>query len=159
MSRVPGRPEGPPPPDPASVADRVHSAAIHLLRRLRKQDEKSGLSAARVSALSVLVFSGPVTIGQLAEAEQVSAPTMTRLVVGMQREGLLKRDPDAHDRRVVWIRATPRGARILREARRRRVLTLARQLESLDPEELRVLARAARIFERLTASGPPPRES
>src|SRR5688572_19189778 len=99
-------------PDPTAVADRLHSAAIHLLRRLRKQDDAMGLSAARASALSVVVFGGPVTIGQLARAEQVSAPTMTRLLVGMERDGLLKRERDRDDGRVVWIRATPKGARI-----------------------------------------------
>jgi len=70
-----------------AVADRLHSAAIHLLRRVRKQDESLGLTAARASALSVLVFGGPVTIGQLARAEPVEAPTMTRLVVALAREG------------------------------------------------------------------------
>ena len=79
-----------------SVADRLHSAAIHLLRRLRREDEAMGLTAARASALSVLVFGGrPVTLGALAQAEQVSAPTITRLIVGMERDGLVRREPDA----------------------------------------------------------------
>src|SRR6476469_3956877 len=78
-----------------SVADRLHSAAIRLLRRLRREDEAMGLTAARASALSVLVFGGrPVTLGALAQAEQVSAPTVTRLIVGMERDGLVRRTPD-----------------------------------------------------------------
>ncbi|MEX2326023.1 MAG: MarR family transcriptional regulator, partial [Gemmatimonadaceae bacterium] len=80
--------------DQAAVADRLHSAAIHLLRRLRKQDDRSGITAARLSALSVVVFAGPVTMGQLALAEQVTAPTMTRLVAAMERDGLVAREPD-----------------------------------------------------------------
>src|SRR5437870_5061511 len=79
-----------------SLADRLHSAAIHLLRRLRRHDAAMGLSAARASALSVIVFGGPVTIGHLARAEQVSAPTITRLVLAMERDGLDGRDAE-HD--------------------------------------------------------------
>jgi DNA-binding MarR family transcriptional regulator len=145
-----------PPPDPSAVADRVHSAAIHLLRRLRKQDDASGLSAARLSALSVVVFGGPVTIGQLAGAEQVSAPTMTRLLVGMERDGLVKRSRDTHDGRVIWIRATTLGTRILREGRRRRVAALSKVLAALHPPELAMLAQAAETIERIANEVPMP---
>jgi DNA-binding MarR family transcriptional regulator len=140
----------PPPADRTALADRVHSAAIHLLRRLRKQDEATGLTAARLSALSVVVFGGPVTIGQLAGAEQVSAPTMTRLVVGLERAALVRRERDASDARVSWIHATPKGERILREGRRRRVAELARELETLSVADAEHLERAAAIIERLT---------
>jgi DNA-binding MarR family transcriptional regulator len=136
-------------PAPPVVADRVHSAAIHLLRRLRRQDEAIGLSAARMSALSVVVFGGPVTIGRLAEAEQVSGPTITRLLAGMERDGLLKRARDADDRRVIWIKATPRGTRLLQEGRRRRVEALAAELAALNPADLTLLARAAELIERV----------
>ncbi len=136
--------------DRTALADRVHSAAIHLLRRLRKQDEASGLTAARLSALSVVVFGGPLTIGQLASAEQVSAPTMTRLVVGLECDGLVKREGDANDARVSWLRATAKGDRILREGRRRRVAELARELEALSAAEAQDLTRAAAIIERIT---------
>ncbi|MGK2934135.1 MAG: MarR family winged helix-turn-helix transcriptional regulator [Gemmatimonadaceae bacterium] len=135
--------------DAAVVADRLHSAAIHLLRRLRKQDDRSGLSAARLSALSVAVFAGPVTMGQLAAAEQVTAPTMTRLIAAMERDGLVAREPDQDDGRVVWIRATAKGARILYAARDRRVATLAADLAALDRSDLTLLAEAAGIIERL----------
>jgi DNA-binding MarR family transcriptional regulator len=136
----------------ADVADRLHSAAIHLLRRLRKQDDASGLSAARMSALSVAVFGGPVTIGQLAKAEQVSAPTMTRLVVGMERDGLVMREGDQTDGRVVWIRATAKGARILQEGRKRRVAALAAQLAGLPAAEVALLSRAADVLEGLAGA-------
>jgi DNA-binding MarR family transcriptional regulator len=132
-----------------AVADRMHSAALHLLRRLRKHDEAMGISAARASALSVAVFGGPVTLGRLARAEQVSAPTITRLVVAMEEDGLLKREADPSDRRVVWIRPTAKGARLLTEGRKRRVEAFARELASLDEESLGVLGRAAEILELL----------
>jgi DNA-binding MarR family transcriptional regulator len=142
-----------PPTDRTILADRLHSAAIHLLRRLRKQDELSGLSAARMSALSVVVFGGPVMIGQLASVEQVTAPTMTRLVVGLERDGLVKRERDSNDARVSWIHATAKGTRILREGRRRRVAELARYVNELSDAEAEYLARATAILERMTGRG------
>src|SRR3954470_12967903 len=94
-----------------SVADRLHSAGLQLLRPPRREDEAMGLTAARASALSVLVFGGrPVTLGALAQAEQFSPPTFTRLIIGMERAGLVRREADATDRRVVWLHATPKGA-------------------------------------------------
>lgn len=147
---MPRNPRPPaPPPDPAAIADRLHSAAIHLLRRLRKQDDRAGISAARLSALSVAVLAGPVTMGQLAAAEQVAPPTMTRLVAAMERDGLVKRRQDAGDGRVVWIHATSKGIRILRAARERRVATLTADLAALDPAERVLLAAAAEAIERL----------
>lgn len=133
-----------------SVADRLHSAAIHLLRRLRREDEAMGLTAARASALSVLVFGGrPVTLGALAQAEQVSAPTVTRLIVGMERDGLVRREPDQHDGRVAWLHATTKGARLLHAGRRRRVAALEADLGTLAPAERATLATATDILERM----------
>jgi DNA-binding MarR family transcriptional regulator len=131
------------------VADRLHSSAIHLLRRLRRQDEAMGLTAARASALSIMVFGGPVTIGRLARAEQVSAPTATRLVVGMERDGLVRREGDPTDGRVVWLRPTAKGTRLLHEGRRRRVAALAADLAALDAADRDTLAAAADILERI----------
>ena len=138
------------PPPAAAVADRLHSAAIHLLRRVRTQDEATGLSAARLSALSVVVFAGPVTMGRLAAAEQVSAPTMTRLLAAMERDGLVRRERDARDRRVTWVHATARGARILHAGRRRRVEALARDLSGVSAVELALLERAAELIDRIS---------
>ena len=131
------------------VADRLHSAAIHLLRRIRKVDEASGLSAARLSALSVLVFGGPTTIGRLALAEQVSAPTMSRLVTGLERDGFVAREADAGDARAVRVRATAKGRRVLIQGRERRVAELAGLLYDLPESELVTLADAAEILERI----------
>jgi len=136
-----------------TVADRLHSAAIRLLRRLRREDEAMGLTPARASALSILVFGGPATIGSLAKAEQVTAPTATRLVVGMERDGLVRREPDARDGRVVWLRPTRKGVRLLHEGRRRRVAALAGELASLDAADRETLGAAADILERMFASG------
>src|SRR6478609_822760 len=127
------------------VADRLHAAAIHLLRRLRRQDAAMGLTAARASALSILVFGGPATLTTLARAEQVSAPTMTRLVLGMERDGLVRRAADEHDGRVVWLHATAKGTRLLHEGRRRRVAALSDDLDTLSASDRATVAAAADI--------------
>ncbi len=131
------------------IADRLHSAAIHLLRRVRKVDEATGLSAARLSALSVLVFGGPATVGALARAEQVSAPTMSRLLSGLERDGFVVREADEGDARAVRVRATANGTRVLQQGRERRVAELVDLLEGLSSEELRTLGSAAEIMERV----------
>jgi DNA-binding MarR family transcriptional regulator len=136
------------------IADRLHSAAIHLLRRVRGQDENSGLSPARLSALSVVVFGGPVTLGRLASAEQVTAPTMTRLVAALEADGLISRRDDTEDRRVVWLSATAKGKRILKEGKRRRVHALASVLNALNAEELTILSEAATLIGRIVAAPP-----
>src|ERR671914_1928025 len=102
------------------LADRLHSAAIHLLRRLRRTDTKTGLSGPRLSALSVVVFGGPLTLGELAAAEQVKPPTMTRLVRALEARGLVSREPDERDGRVVRLRATAKGRTLMAEGRARR---------------------------------------
>jgi DNA-binding MarR family transcriptional regulator len=131
------------------VADRLHSAAIHLLRRLRVEDEALGISAPRLSLLSVLVFAGPKRIGELARIEQVEPPTMTKLVDGLVRDGLAMREPDPDDARAVRVRATPTGARTLRRGRARRVETLRTRLATLSPAELAALGEGVDVLERM----------
>src|SRR5437868_10351956 len=97
----------------ADLADRLHSAAIHLLRRLRREDDASGLPAPQLSAMSVIVFGGPITLGRLAQAEGVRPPTMTRLVEALAGAGLIVRTVDASDRRVVRVEATTKGKKLL----------------------------------------------
>lgn len=137
------------PPGLTDVADRLHSAAIHLLRYLRRADVETGLTAARASVLSVLVFGGPTTIGDLANAEQVSAPTMTKLITSLEGEGLVRRVADERDRRVVRVHATPQAGRILRKGRAARVRVLADRLRPLESADLETLGRAADILRDL----------
>ena len=138
-----------PAPDTAKVADRLHSAAIHLLRRVRKQDAATGEGPARLSALSVLVFGGPMTVGELAAAEQVRPPTMTRIVTGLEQSGLARRMADPMDARRVRIRATGKGIRLLQLGRKRRIEYLARHLEVLEDNELDALKKAVNILENV----------
>jgi DNA-binding MarR family transcriptional regulator len=155
MARAHGKGKGAAAGRPASrtkAADHIHSAAIHLLRALRRQDDKSGLSAPRLSALSVIVFAGPITLGNLARAEQVRPPTMTKLVQALESARLVKRTPDPDDRRIIWIRATPSGRKLLLKGRAARVHALAVRLRSFSRKEVDSLDAAARLLE-FVASG------
>ncbi|HEV8380985.1 MAG TPA: MarR family transcriptional regulator [Gemmatimonadales bacterium] len=131
-----------------AIADRLHSAAIHLLRRLRVEDKALGLTGPRASALSVIVFRGPITMSALAEAEQVRRPTITRLVDGLERRGLVRRVNDPADGRVQLVAATAVGKRLLQKGRARRVERLSRGVTQLSDDDQQVLARAADLMEQ-----------
>ena len=131
------------------IADRLHSAAIHLLRRLRVEDEALGISAPRLSVLSVLAFAGPKRVGELARIEQVEPPTMTRLVDGLVRDGLAIREAVPDDARAVLVRATARGRRTLRVGRTRRLEQLSAALRGLSPDELTALGGGVEVLERV----------
>lgn len=135
-----------------ALADRLHSSAIHLLRQLRKEDDASGLSAPRLSALSVVIFGGPLTLGQLAAAEQVKPPTMTRLVTGLEKDGLVQRLGDPQDRRLTRIQATVKGRNVLAAGRARRVERLATAVRRLGATELAELARGTQLLEEIIRS-------
>jgi DNA-binding MarR family transcriptional regulator len=132
-----------------AVADRLHSAAIHLLRLVRKQDVASGIGPAQLSALSVLVFAGPKTLGELAAAEQVKPPTMSRIVAGLARSRLVEIAADRDDARRLHIRATPKGTHLLQKGRERRIAALASRLETLTGDEFSSLRSAAEILHRM----------
>lgn len=121
-------------PELLETADKLHSAAIHLLRRLRVRDRESGIGPAQLSALSVLVFGGPRSLGELAEAEQVRPPTMSRIIAGLTAAGLVKREATEDGRRVRLV-ATAKGTKILWEGRKRRVESLANALAALSETE------------------------
>jgi len=135
------------------IGDLLHSAAIHLLRKVRAQDRSAGIGPAQLSALSVLVFGGPRSLKELAEAEQVRPPTMSRIVVGLERTRLVRRKA-TDDKRRMLLEATARGARILHEGRRRRVKMLVRALQELSGGELREAAAAAEFMGKLLGKLP-----
>ena len=118
---------------------------------MRAEDQEAGIGPARLSALSVLVFGGSQRLTELARAEQVQPPTMTKVVTGLETDGLARRAADPDDARAVRVEATARGRRLLVDGRRRRVARLAGGLTTLLPEELDVLAHAAAIIERVAA--------
>ena len=133
----------------AGLADRLHSVAIRLLRRARREDAAMGLPPAQASVLSVLVFGGARTLSALADVEQVKAPTMTRIVDALERAGLAQRQPDADDRRKLSVAATTAGVRLMQQGRSRRVKALAHLLADLDRNERATLDSAIALLGRL----------
>ncbi|HEX2180178.1 MAG TPA: MarR family transcriptional regulator [Actinomycetota bacterium] len=130
-------------------ADGLHSAAIRLLRAVRHVDQQSGLSPARLSALSVLVFAGPLPVGRLAAAEGVRSPTMTGIVNGLVDDGLAERRPAAGDLRSVEVAVTGKGRRLFNAARRRRVEAVAGLIGDLPGTDLETLEHASAVLRRL----------
>ena len=127
----------------------LNSGAIHLLRGLRRIDRLTSLSPARLSALSVLVFGGPCTLGRLAAIEDVAGPTMTRIVDGLVELGLAVRNPHPDSARSVQIEATDRGAELMRDAAERRVTAIVQALQVLSQREQARLTSAAPALVRL----------
>ena len=130
------------------TADRLHSAAIHLLRRVRRTDALTGVPAAQLSALSVLM-AGPRTLGELASAEQVRPPTMSNLVSEMERSGLVRRSGDREDARVVRVEMTAKGSRLLAKGRELRIADIERRIGRLPPGDAGIVAEAVAIVERM----------
>lgn len=139
-------------PSPEEIGDALHTAAIHLLRRLRRVDQAAGPTAPQLSALSVLVFGGPLTLGELARAEQVRPASISTLVRGLQERGLVQRETDRADRRVVRVRASAEGRRVMRLGKGRRVAALAARLRELPPRELDRIAQGTAALRRLLSS-------
>ena len=136
------------------AADRFHSAAIHALRHVRREDPATGVPPAQLSALSVLVFGGPRTLGELAAAEQVRPPTMTRIVQGLEADGLVRRTRDSRDGRVHRLQATAKGRRVMQQGRERRVGNLAALLDRLSPRDVDRVLEAAELVETALAEQP-----
>jgi DNA-binding MarR family transcriptional regulator len=134
------------------VAQATHGAAIHLLRRLRKQDVATGIPPARLSALSVLVFAGPHSLGQLAAVEQVRPATMSKIVAALVASGFAATETDARDQRSIRIRASARGARVLKKAAALRLGVLTQLLQTLSHDELDTIRHAMTLLRRLLAT-------
>lgn len=137
-------------PAPTRPAEALHSAAIHLLRSLRREDARLGVGPAGLSALSVLVYSGPKTMGQLAQIEQVRPATMTRIVRTLERGGMVTSVRAERDRRSTIVETTPTGRSVMRIGHANRLVELERRMEQLDESEIALIARAAQLIERLS---------
>ena len=151
-------------PAPEVVAERVNSAAIHVLRSVRGADARAPIGPAALSALSVLVFAGPRTVGELARAEQVRSPTMSGVLKGLEAEGLVRRERVAGDARRSVVHPTAKGRRLMERARRARIAVLAERLQALDERERATLLAATELMERVARGGlreprPPPHEA
>ena len=127
----------------------LHSSAIHLLRRVRTQDEALGVGPAQLSALSVVVFAGPISLNDLAKAELVKPPTMSRIIDALVKEGLVKRDVNKTDRRAIVISATARGTSLMHEGRSRREQLLVELLKPLKKSDLECLKKSVEIISKI----------
>lgn len=126
----------------------LNSVAIHVLRRARVADAALGVPPGQLSALSVLVFGGERTIAELAEAEQVTSPTITRIVDGLERAGLARRHAHPGDARATLVRPTAKGRRVMERGRRARVDVLSDLLAPLDAAELAAVGAAVAALRR-----------
>ncbi|HVM07269.1 MAG TPA: MarR family transcriptional regulator [Acidimicrobiales bacterium] len=133
------------------LATQLNSVSIHLVRRARTADRALGVPPGQLSALSVLVFGGDRTIAELAETEQVTSPTMTRIVDGLERAGLAERRPHPTDARAVSVRASRSGRRLMERGRRRRVEVLLELLVGLGDEDLAAVQRAVTALSQALA--------
>jgi DNA-binding MarR family transcriptional regulator len=132
------------------MAAQLHSVSMRMLRVLRREDEEAGMSASRLSALSVIAFAGPISLADLAAAEHVRPPTMSRIVENLVQDGLVTREVDSADRRMVRIAATPAGRELLDDGRARRVKAIGGRLQKLAESERRALHRGLELMERIT---------
>ncbi len=139
-------------PDLETAASALNSGAIHVLRSLRAVDRLAGLTPQRLSALSVLVFGGPCSLGALARAEGVAGPTMTRIVDGLIDAGLAERQPHPTDGRAVLIAATAEGDALMRAAQRRRIEALAQAIASLPAAAQRQLVESVDLLDQVAAA-------
>jgi DNA-binding MarR family transcriptional regulator len=127
-------------------ANQLHTIAVRLLRAVRSADERTGLSAPRLSLLSVLVFGGPAPVSRLAKIEQVSAPAVTKLVDGLEQAGLAERERVEDDRRLVVVVPTAAGRALLEQGRAARVAAIADLLTGLSRQQLGVLDEALALL-------------
>jgi DNA-binding MarR family transcriptional regulator len=135
--------------DERETARQLNAGAIQVVRALRRGDRAAGLPSARLSALSELVFGGPCSIGQLAAAEGVAGPTMTRIVDGLEASGLARRRPKSGPGRPVEVSATAKGDRLMRRAAGRRLAAIEAAMGQLSAADQRRLAAAAPALDRL----------
>lgn len=139
-------------PDLRLTASALNSGAIHLLRSLAAVDRLAGLTPSRLSALSVIVFVGPQSLGALAAAEGVAGPTMTRIVDGLVALGLAERRPDPADARAVFVAPTEAGDSLMRVAAARRITAIAEAIACLPPADRRRLAGAAPLLDQIAGA-------
>jgi DNA-binding MarR family transcriptional regulator len=149
MAVTPTPATGTPAETSEAIAGRLRLSATRLARRLRQQAD-TGLSPSQLSALAVVERHGPLTLGALAEHEQVAPPSVTRVVAKLETDGFLTRQADPDDRRVTRVAVTTKGRNLLVASRRRKTAWLTTRLESMDPDERARLADALDVLDALT---------
>ena len=138
---------------PVSTSSKLAMSVMRLERRLR-QRSAGGVTASQYAALVTISKNGELTLGELAAAEGVAPPSMTRVAANLARAGLVHRRTDPLDRRVALVALSPAGAQLLAEARTWRELYLRELLDDMAPEDVEVLERAADLMSRLAGEVP-----
>jgi DNA-binding MarR family transcriptional regulator len=133
------------------AAEELNSFAIHLLRSMSRVDAESGLTPARLSALSVVHFGGPLPLGRLARAEGVSSPTMSRVVDALCALGYAERRAHDVNGRVTMVAATPSGSALMRRAAARRADVITAALRELPVRQRDAVVRATAHLPALVA--------
>ena len=136
----------------SALASALRLSVMRLARRMRRERADTSLTLSQLAALATLERHGPLTPRELAAAERVQPPSMTRLLASLVTAGLVTRTDHPTDRRQVLLAASPEGVALLREDRRRRDAWLAQRLRELEPEDREVLRRAAAVLDRLASS-------
>ncbi|MEU0553616.1 MarR family transcriptional regulator [Dactylosporangium sp. NPDC006015] len=136
----------------AQLAAALRDSITRLNRRLRQARPIGDLTITQLSALTSLELNGALTPRELADAERVQPPTLTKIVAKLEERGLVQRTPHPTDGRQVILAATESGRAVVVEHRRARDEWLARRLASLSPDERETLAKAAEILGRLGRS-------
>jgi DNA-binding MarR family transcriptional regulator len=139
--------------DVGEMAARLRLSATRLGRRLRREAE-SDLSPTLGSALAAIHVHGPVTLGDLADHERVSPPTVTKVVNKLEDQGLVVRIVDPADRRICRVECTVAGAELIEQSRQRKNAWLAARIDELDPERRERLAAALDVLDELASGGP-----
>jgi DNA-binding MarR family transcriptional regulator len=132
------------------VAALLHERFSRLSRQLRHMELPSGMTPERLSTLTVIDRSGPISVTALADREMVRPATMSRMVSALVDEGLVRRREDKADGRGVLVTVTPKGRRVYRRAHQQRLEQLAEALKGLTPEQLTAMKNLASVLERLT---------
>ncbi|ODT25511.1 MAG: MarR family transcriptional regulator [Microbacterium sp. 69-7] len=146
-------PETPAPaaPDLSAPAAELRMATFRLARRLRSQRAVDTMSDAQFAVLAALSVHGQHTLGELADRERVSAPSMNRTVNGLEESGYLTRTTDADDRRKVNIALTDAGRAVVEETVRRRDSWLEDALAALTASQRELLRSAAELMREVAA--------
>ena len=136
------------------IAHRLILASVRLIRRLRARDARARLTGPQASALAVIVHSGGVTFGDLADVEQVGPSAITKVARQLQDAGLVVREVDRGDRRIKRLRATAAGKKLLAAGQARHTSHLVGALMAMTAGKVETLAAAIAIIEQLRLEPP-----
>lgn len=129
--------------------------AVTRLARILRRETHTGLTPTQVAALATLQRQGPVPVGMLADAEQISAPTATKVIDKLARAGLVERRTDPGDRRVSLVAVTASGHDLLATTRQHKTAWLSMRIAALDPADRARLLDAIEVLEHLVAPHAP----